>query len=251
MGCLQNDGDAKILQYSIRFNDEPKERELARFLNDNYDALLGEKNQEEMLSQLEREICEGDKMKSKDVAYIKNATKVMHNSIVEGRKASDGLLKKLYKLNRKGIKNIERMPESERKIPRFRNMHSHFYSHAGNTAQEVFYRTGDKRWAKLWFLNNARSAELVENFDEKHAGHSYGFAAKVLYHRTKKIEWAEQWHNGYVNSAVYAERSKEFDHAKKAYFFAAEAANELYSKTKDQAWKLESKKCTERLTHLK
>lgn len=132
---------------------------------------------------------------------------------------------------------------------------AHSYSIGGQGAKSVFNAIKKEDvpwkekvyWAKKWYDSYMLSAIISKGFDLKHSAHSYSNAAdaaKAVYEILDKIEdippeekvnWAEKWYSLNISSATLIIDSNQ-KHAAHSYYWAAEAAATIFSKTKDTSW---------------
>lgn len=136
---------------------------------------------------------------------------------------------------------------------------AHSYSIGGQGAKSVFNAIKKEDvpwkekvyWTKQWYGAYMLSAIISEGFDLEHSAHSYSNAAdaaKAVYDildeiegisLEEKVDWAKKWYSSNKSSATL---SMDFDqkHAAHSYYWAAEAASNVFSKTKNPTWAIES-----------
>jgi hypothetical protein len=140
-----------------------------------------------------------DSIYTKDIIFIKQLTKsaqqCLEKANFNGKK--EELLKKLYGFHGEGIiksRELKDKIKNDKIKKNVKKMYSHFYSHAGDVAQDIFNINNNPRWAEEWYdakLNAAKNALPEEKEFTTICYQEAGDAANWLMDNTEDKEvWA-------------------------------------------------------------
>ena len=173
----------------------------------------------------------------KDIAFIKQLTKVVRNILNSEPNSLDGLLEKYFKFSNEGIETI-RAGISGYRQNNLISLESHLLADAGDAAKALFEKTQDISWAERWYSAYKKSADMTIDTEPLHSAHAYGFAgeaAKAVFEKTHNIKWAKRWYDATKQSADMTVNTEPL-HSAHAYSFAGEAAKAVFEKTQDISW---------------
>ena len=173
----------------------------------------------------------------KDIAFIKQLTKVVRNILNSEPNSLDGLLEKYFKFSNEGIETI-RAGISGYRQNNLISLESHLLADAGDAAKALFEKTQDISWAERWYSAYKKSADMTIDTEPLHSAHAYSFAgeaAKALFKKTQDISWAGKWYESTKLSADMTVNTEPL-HSAHAYSFAGDAAKALSRATRNPSW---------------
>lgn len=174
-----------------------------------------------------RFISETSSVLDRDIIFVKRLTKVAAKHILDLYPDSlDGLLERVFRFHEEGINLIEaELNRSETDsedtfyIFNLREMMSHIYGHAGDVARTLFTKTDDMAWAEKWYYMAEKSATLSSDLAIE--------AAKKAGDLDKEHQEGFRWFKFSYKIGGYTSH---------AFRILADAACEVFSKTKSVEW---------------
>ena len=210
---------------------------LESLLDKNYDGIIDSRCIDSVLNYVRN----NESVAGEDTLFIKKLTKVCSHILNSEVVLDNSDLEKLFSFNMIGFKKTKKDCSYISKFSKV-IMASHFLSYAGDTAEVLFKRTRDLKWAKRFYACNKVSADIVRDFDERHAAYSYGHAggaARILFVKTKNAMWCERW---FDCDKLSGEMSINFDkrHSTYRYRYAGDAAKTLFEVTGEEEFRIEA-----------
>ncbi|MBR9680110.1 MAG: hypothetical protein GOU99_03620 [Candidatus Altiarchaeota archaeon] len=227
---------------------------LPELLEQNYECLTKETGQE-CTKLFMTFLNEVKTIRDKDVILVKQITKIGSNILKSNSDLIDDELKqRLLQYNHEGAQIIDDLLTDtylDQYIDEYRliKMKSHFLSHAGSIANNLFVKNRQIEFAEIWYqdcldsANISISEEFNPPIDPKHATHNFSLAAKSAFEISRKMDndkderyWLERSYYGNIDSAEIREQF-EFDGAALSFELAGKSAfklSDLYETAPEQ-----------------
>ncbi len=177
----------------------------------------------------------------KHVLFIKRLTKVAHHIIENDSFALDGFLERLFRFNQQGIDKIKSGRLNGYSLNNLTVMVSHFHSHSGHVAREIYNQTDDLSWAKEWCKSYEASIETNKGLEPDHCYYAHqiaGIAAGKIFKRTKNMHWGKRSYDHNLASARLSVVTDE-KHAAYSYAHAGDMAREMAEIEKNKGKRVE------------